>query len=219
MTASARRPLRIAFDLDGVVADLDAVLRRQAAILFGDGMAVSTLTRRQRRQLWKSLESMANLWESLEETEPGAVAQLGALAASRHWETIFLTTRPRTAGAQTQTQSQRWLIAHGFTYPSVYVVQRSRGAIAAALDLDVVVDDRLEGCLDVISESSARTILVWRRATDVPDIGVNRARVDVVRTFAESLDRLEEIDRPSAVEPSGLDRFLRALGLKSASAA
>ncbi len=219
MTRSARKPLRIAFDLDGVVADLDGVLKRRAATLFGDGTDVATLTRRQRRQLWKSLESMENFWESLEETEPGAVARLGTLAASLHWETIFLTTRPRSAGAQTQTQSQRWLMAHGFAYPSVYVVQRSRGAIAAALGLDVVVDDRLEGCLDVISESSARTILVWRRTTDVPDIGINRDRVDVVRTFAESLDRLDEIGRPPAVAPSGFDRFLRALGLKTASAA
>jgi hypothetical protein len=219
VTRSARRPLRIAFDLDGVVADLDGVLKQRAETLFGDGTDVATLTRRQRRQLWKSLESMENLWESLEETEPGAVARLGTLAASLRWETIFLTTRPPSAGERTQTQSQRWLIAHGFAYPSVYVVQRTRGAIAAALGLDVVVDDRLEGCLDVISESSAQTILVWRRTTEVPDIGVNRARVDVVRTFAESLDRLEEIGRPPAVTPSGLDRFLRALGLKAASAA
>jgi hypothetical protein len=219
MTASRRKPLRIAFDLDGVVADLDGVLKRRAATLFGDGAAVATLTRRQRRQLWKSLEAMENLWESLEETEPGAVARLDTLAASLHWETIFLTTRPRSAGERTQTQSQRWLMAHGFAYPSVYVVQRARGAIAAALGLDVVVDDRLEGCLDVISESSAKAILVWRRTTDVPDIGVNRTRVDVVRTFAESLDRLEEIGRPPAVTLSRLDRFLRVLGLKAASAA
>ena len=35
-------------------------------------------------------------------------------------------------------------------------------AIAAALTLDLVIDDRPENCLDVTVESKARAILVWR---------------------------------------------------------
>ena len=50
----------------------------------------------------------------------------------------------------------------GFTLPSVFVVQGSRGRIAAALGLDIVVDDRPENCLDVVVDSKARAILVWR---------------------------------------------------------
>ena len=40
-------------------------------------------------------------------------------ARERRWEVIFLTTRPSTAGELVQLQSQRWLAAHGFQYPSV----------------------------------------------------------------------------------------------------
>jgi hypothetical protein len=50
----------------------------------------------------------------------------------------------------------------GLRASSVYVVQGSRGLIAAALELDVVVDDRHENCYDVVVDSGARAILVWR---------------------------------------------------------
>ena len=74
---------------------------------------------------------------------------------------IFLTTRPSTKGDLVQLQSQQWLEAHGFQYPSVFVVQRSRGKIADALQLDAFVDDRPENCLDIAVESKAGVILIW----------------------------------------------------------
>src|SRR5439155_24554013 len=85
-----------------------------------------------------------------------------ALATDRRWETIFLTKRPASAGATSQVQTQRWLESKGFRLPSVYVVQGSRGRIAAALALDFVIDDTPENCLDVVVDSRARAILVWR---------------------------------------------------------
>ncbi len=62
-------------------------------------------------------------------------------------EVIVLTKRPETVGAIAQVQSQRWLEARGFTLPSVYVVQGSRGRIAASLGLDIVGD-----CLDILTQ-------------------------------------------------------------------
>ena len=66
-----------------------------------------------------------------------------------------------------QRQSQRWLQRMGFPLPSVYVVHGSRGQIAKALQIDVVVDDRPENCLDVVLESQAGAILrlAGRRAS------------------------------------------------------
>src|SRR3989442_1013380 len=51
----------------------------------------------------------------------------------------FPQKRPETVGALAQVQSQA-LAGGGFTLPSVYVVQGSRGRIAASPGLDVVVD-------------------------------------------------------------------------------
>ena len=120
------------------------------------------MTARQQRRLWQHVESIENFWEGLAELEPGVIRRLATLAADRRWEIIFLTKRPETVGVTAQVQTQRWLESKGFTLPSVFVVQRSRGRIAAALGLDFVVDDRPENCLDVVVDSKARAILVWR---------------------------------------------------------
>ena len=108
--------------------------------------------------------------------EPGAVAYLAAIAAERRWDVLFVTTRPASAGDTTQVQSQRWLETHGFPRPSVYVVKGSRGKIAEALQLDAVIDDRPENCLDVVVESTARAILVWPENPRRPAAGSDPAQ-------------------------------------------
>ena len=211
--------LRIAFDMDGVLADMDAALGDEAERLFGDPPSAdppqsrSRLKPRQERRLWERVESIENFWESLAEIEPGVVARLHALAAERRWEVVFLTKRPATAGATAQVQTQRWLDARGFTLPSVYVVQGSRGRIAAALALDFVIDDRPENCLDVAIDSKARSILVWRDdETQLPD-AVRRLGIGVVPSVARCLDILAQIE-PADVQSGMMTKVRRLLGLK-----
>jgi uncharacterized HAD superfamily protein len=152
------------------------------------------LTARQQMQLWDHVKKIENFWTKLPELEPGIIARIAKAAAERQWEIIFLTTRPSTAGELTQLQSQRWLDAHGFRYPSVMVVQRSRGKIADALHLDAFVDDRPENCLDIAVESKAKVILVWHGdLKDVPP-GAKRLGVRPVSTISEALALLEQLD-------------------------
>ena len=152
------------------------------------------LTARQQMQLWDHVKKIENFWTTLPELEPGIIARIAKTAAERRWEIIFLTTRPSTAGELTQLQSQRWLDAHGFRYPSVMVVQRSRGKIADALHLDAFVDDRPENCLDIAVESKAKVILVWHgHLKDVP-VGAKRLGVRPVQTISEALSLLEQLD-------------------------
>lgn len=227
-------PLRIAFDLDGVLADMDGELVRQAESLFGEAMTGGSLeevptasepsrdpgrtglqlTERQTRRLWRHIEAVENFWESLNEIEPGAVARLAALAADRQWEVIFLTKRPRSAGAIAQVQSQRWLESKGFPLPSVFVVQGNRGRIAAALDLDFVVDDRPENCLDVIVDSKARAMLVWREDEKSLPAAARRLGIGIVKTVDECLKILAKVDGPTAEQPGVVDRVRRLLRLK-----
>src|SRR5580692_4061695 len=142
------------------------------------GVAPLQMTARQGRRLWRHIDSIDGFWESLKEIEPGAVARLAALTAKRRWEVIFLTKRPPTAGATAQVQSQRWLEARGFSLPSVFVVHGSRGRVADSLGLDVVVDDRPENCLDVVLDSRARAILVWRE--DESELPAKVKRLDKI---------------------------------------
>jgi len=234
--------LRIAFDMDGVFADMDSELVRQAEILFGAAVATQPveaatnpppgqpaenrapdheislarlqMTSRQQRQLWSHIESIENFWETLTEIEPGSVRKLSSLAAANGWEIIFLTKRPRSGGAIAQIQTQRWLQSKGFALPSVYVVQGSRGRIASALDLDFVIDDRPENCLDVVMESKSQAILVWR-GRDTPMLAsTRRIGIAVVKSVTECLDALAQVDSPELERPSIVDRVMRLLGLR-----
>jgi len=204
--------LRIAFDLDGVLADMAASVDREATAMFETSTdravdaaappAAGTpdappeapgeetdpelgrqLTRRQQHQLWSRIRQIENFWDSLDETEPGVVARLWALAEERRWEVIFLTKRPKTAGRTSQLQSHHWLERHGYLSPSVFVVQGSRGKIAAALDLDLVIDDTPDNCVDVLAESRAKAILVAREPDARIGPSARRSAPDVARGF------------------------------------
>jgi hypothetical protein len=235
-------PLRIGFDLDGVFADMEGELTRQAQLLFGEAMtrrldepageAVAAppgnappehvppllklkMTARQQRRLWDHVETIENFWETLEEFEPGTIERLAVEAAARRWELIFLTKRPETVGSTSQVQSQRWLAARGFPLPSVYVVQGSRGRIAAALALDFVIDDRPENCLDVVVDSKAQAILVCRDDVSHLPAAAKRLGIRVVTSLAECLGILTELDPVPEPQPRGLiDRMRGLLGLK-----
>jgi hypothetical protein len=235
-------PLRLGFDMDGVLADLNAALVREATRLFpgieirpgadasvvppavgaarrGGGGAPETtpaslpLTRRQERQLWDAVKRIPNFWETLDETEPGIVRRLADTARARRWEVMFLTSRPRTDGDIVQVQSQRWLRARGFELPSLFVVSTSRGKIAAGLELDVVVDDRPENCLDIAIDSKARAILIWRGDQGAVPASARRLGIGGVESVAACLDLLIEADSPSS-ESSLVDRLKGLLGLR-----
>lgn len=173
------------------------------------------LTARQQMQLWDHVKQIENFWTTLPELEPGIIARIAKTAAARQWEIIFLTTRPSTAGEMTQLQSQRWLDAHGFRYPSVMVVQRSRGKIADALHLDAFVDDRPENCLDIAVESRAKVILMWHgHLKDVP-AGAKRLGVRPVTAISEALALLEQLD-DIRKQPGIVRSLKRAFGRDSA---
>src|SRR5262245_39193863 len=171
------------------------------------------VTPRQRRCLWDHVEGINNFWETLNEIEPGSLTRLARLAVQRQWEIIFLTRRPATAGATAQLQSQRWLKAKGFPLPSVFVVQGSRGRIAASLALDFVIDDTPENCLDVIVDSKARAILVWRDDRLQPPATIRRLGVGVVKSVGDCLDILSQIDTTSGNRIGVMQRVKRLLGL------
>lgn len=240
--------LRLGFDLDGVLADLNSSLVREAMRLFpglevkasaDQGVAPAavepeategadpaettptslSLTRRQERQLWDAVKRIDNFWETLDETEPGIIRRLAETARARRWEVMFLTSRPRTAGDVVQVQSQRWLRAHGFEYPALFVVSTSRGKIASGLELDVVVDDRPENCLDIAIDSKARAILIWRGDQNAVPASARRLGIGGVNSVGACLDLLIAADSPDAGQTSLVDRLKGLLGLKRATSA
>jgi len=171
------------------------------------------MTSRQTSRLWRHVETIENFWQDLQEIESGSLARLAELAAAHRWEIIFLTKRPSTAGYTAQVQSQKWLESKGFPLPSVFVVQGNRGRIAQALDLDIVVDDRPENCLDVVTDSKARAVLVWREKQQGLPTAARRLGIGVVESMSECLNILVQIDTIKPEEKPGVfDRIMRLLG-------
>jgi hypothetical protein len=237
--------LRIACDLDGTLADMEAALQREVEMLFGaevdlrggstlplaplqspSGFDAPTdapaapvpaarrpLTDRERRKLWSHVATIENFWRGLREIEPGAVARLAAVAAAHRWEVIFLTQRPGGAGDTAQRQSQEWLRANGFELPSVFVMNGSRGKVADAFALDAVVDDRPDNCLDVVTDSTARALLVWRDEPGTVPPGAKRTGITVVFGFNEALDQLERLTAQRQKPESVLGRVRNAIGI------
>jgi hypothetical protein len=232
--------------MDGVLADLNGALMREAIRLFpgieakaapgeatlAPGAAETgedapdpaevtpsslRLTPRQERVLWDTVKSISNFWETLDETEPGIVSRLHETSRARRWEVIFLTSRPRSVGDIVQLQSQRWLERRGFPLPSLFVVSTSRGKIAQSLELDVVVDDRPENCLDIALDSKARAILIWRGDENSVPASARRLGIGGVSSVAACLDLLIEADSPDQGESGGMmGRLRKLLRLKSA---
>ena len=97
--------MRLGFDLDGTVADLQGALALEARRLFPDvdpgtlpksiapqpetpapkdqshvpGFSMSALSSRQQRELWEAACARENFWETLREIEPGSLARLSRI--------------------------------------------------------------------------------------------------------------------------------------------
>jgi hypothetical protein len=154
-------------------------------------------------------------WARLDEREPRIVSRLAELAAARQWEILFLTSVHANRDTA-QSDAQRWLESKGFAFPSVYVAPGSRGRIAAALDLDVVIGGSPRNCAEVADLSQARAILIRRPEQSVlPEDGSRR--FDVAASVGGCLDELAAEDGLSP-ETRWFAWARRLLGLKESKA-
>ena len=215
--------MRIAFGLDGVLADVEQALDKLAIQVFET--KPSSMSPEQHRLLWRVVHASENFWEHLDEIEPGTVAELASIASKRRWEVIFLVRRIPTAGWPPQVQSQHWLVANGFERPSVYVVNRALATIIPALDLDIVVDSPFEYRFEAADRAFAE-----RYGGPQPEQAVaQQSEVKSIESVHECLRRLCDLDdeqmswrkrfarrlrspeRPHTVPTAAADRYISTL--------
>ena len=212
--------------MDGVLADFLAAFEDVERRLFGPEAHVQPEdpeqeeerqerglleTRERHRAIWREIESTENFWTTLRPLGTDAVPRLHRLALMHRWEVFFITQRPATAGDTVQRQTQRWLAEHGYDLPSVLVVGSSRSALVRALRLDYHVDDSMQHCLDVVADSTAKTILV---SPDSPDSSAGNARklgIAHALDIDRALDILEQATL-ARTNPSMLRRLSAFVG-------
>ncbi len=194
--------LRLGFDLDGVVADFRTAFLDVAGTILGrdaiqrpnspmpDFDAVSPADA---KRVWKVITETPNWWLGLAPYESAQIARLYQLAREHRWEVSFLTSRIPTAGDSVQFQSQAWLEAYGFYMPAVVTVPGSRGEIANAMRLDVVIDDQFLNCLEVVSSSQAKAMLILRVGDPVLEQQATERGVGVVHRLEDIIEVLLQL--------------------------
>ena len=169
--------------------------------------------RRREDKIWQAIESTPNFWTTLKPIEDGTVARIHALMLRYRWEVFFITQRPSTEGETVQRQTQRWLVDQGFDLPSVLVISGSRGAAAKALRLDYHVDDNAQNCFDVISESTAKPILIVPASNEPAIASARKLGIGVVHRVGDALDILDQASR-AHTNPSLFKRLAEMVGWK-----
>lgn len=232
---------RIGFDMDGVLADFSTAFRQVELRLFGLSSSVKVEspeveaqneetaaaraetdgptpreTRRRRDAIWSAIHQTPDFWTTLKPLDQGAVRRIHELMLRHRWEVFFITQRPATAGQTVQRQTQLWLQQQGFDLPSVLVISGSRGAAAGALRLNYHVDDSPQNCLDIVSDSRARPILIVPDSDEITENSAKRLRIGVARSVGEALEALEQVALDGGVpsESTLLGRLSKIVGWK-----
>jgi hypothetical protein len=192
--------LRIGIDVDGVLADFRAAFHETAVRVLRhdvddaeDLEAVTPLSPGDVRRVWAHIAAAQNWWMEVPAYEPDQIARLYSLTRAGGWEVFFMTKRPPSAGDSVQFQTQWWIERFGFYLPAVMTVPGSRGDIANGLRLDLVLDDQLINCVEVISTAPAKAVLVQRGSDPPVKQQASNRGIGVVSTLAEALTVVERL--------------------------
>jgi hypothetical protein len=206
--------LRIGIDIDGVLADFRTAFRqtaerclRKSAIDADDGEQTrGSLSPQDVRRVWDHIAKAPNWWMDVPAYEPAQIARLYGLARAARWEVFFMTKRPPSAGDSVQFQTQWWIERFGFYLPAVMTVPGSRGDIANGLRLDLVIDDQVINCAEVIGAGITKAVLMLRESDAAAREHAMSRGIGVVATLSEALTVLEQLQE---VIPHKRGRLMR----------
>lgn len=187
--------IRAGFDIDGVLADFRTAFRAAArdCLRLPEEAHEPELSRRDIERVWASIARAENWWMGLSPYEPAELSRLYGAARTGRWEVVFVTRRPPSAGESVQVQTQLWLERHGFRHPAVVTVPGSRGDLANALRLDILVDDQFVNCAEVIGASTTKALLMLRDNDPVAAHHATERGIGVVSSLEEALPVLERL--------------------------
>jgi hypothetical protein len=190
--------VRLGVDVDGVVADFRSAFRALAERELGRAPedVEAELSKTDVERLWRAVAAIPNWWLDVPAHEPDQIARLYREARRGRWEVFFLTSRPPSAGDSVQLQTQVWLEKHGYYLPAVLTTPAgARGELARSLRLDLAVDDRMVNCVEIISASNSKAVLI-ARGTPEPRVreAAESRGVGVVTSFTQALDAIERLD-------------------------
>jgi hypothetical protein len=205
--------LRIGIDIDGVLADFRSAFRSSAARCLrhdidetNDYETLTALSPDDVRRVWQYIGKTQNWWMEVPAYEPDQIARLYSVMRASNWEVFFMTKRPPSAGDTVQFQTQWWIERFGFYLPAVMTVPGSRGDIANGLRLDIIIDDQLINCVEVISAAPAKALLMLRTPDSAAREHASNRGIGVVGSLSEAITVMERLHE---VLPQKRGRLMR----------
>jgi hypothetical protein len=193
--------LRIGIDIDGVLADFRSAFHAAARRCLrhdiedsADLETVGPLSPEDVRRVWEHIAKTQNWWMDVPAYEPDQIARLYSVMRAVGWEVFFMTKRPPSAGDSVQFQTQWWIERFGFYLPAVMTVPGSRGDVANGLRLDMIIDDQLINCVEVISTAPTKAILMLRTADAAAREHAANRGIGVVSSMSEAITVLERLN-------------------------
>jgi hypothetical protein len=193
--------LRIGIDIDGVLADFRSAFHAAARRCLrhdiedrADLESVGPLSPEDVRRVWEHIAKTQNWWMDVPAYEPDQIARLYSVMRAVGWEVFFMTKRPPSAGDSVQFQTQWWIERFGFYLPAVMTVPGSRGDVANGLRLDMIIDDQLINCVEVISTAPTKAILMLRTADAAAREHAANRGIGVVSSMSEAITVLERLN-------------------------
>jgi hypothetical protein len=192
--------LRIGIDIDGVLADFRSAFRSTAARCLRHDIAetddyetLGPLSPDDVRRVWDYIGKTPNWWMDVPAYEPDQIARLYSVMRAANWEVFFMTKRPPSAGDTVQFQTQWWIERFGFYLPAVMTVPGSRGDIANGLRLDMIIDDQLINCVEVISAAPTKALLMLRTHDSAAREHASNRGIGVVGSLSEAITVMERL--------------------------
>ena len=194
---------RFGVDIDGVLANFDDAMRRFVPRVterneFGvdSGLVASWsrhlrnvgYTNREIEAVWRAIETSRDFWMRFDGL-PGLDDFNAALPTHRDDEFYFITARP---GETTKYQTEQWLFEETGLFNPTVIRSKRKGLIAAGLELDAFIDDKLAYALDVRVESPTTRVYLLDRPynAEKPIDGIVR-----VKTVADMFEIEDELQR------------------------
>jgi hypothetical protein len=177
---------RIGIDMDGCLADfntafINLIIKETGEDLFPPRpfditewhypQSFGYTNGKHLNKVWKAIEESDTFWETLKPLKGAqeTIIQLYGRVLKGD-DVYFITTRPSTGKVSAKHQTEKWLMNQtvGYLdiwadfYPTVLVTSQ-KGAVAQALNLTHLIDDKWENCVDVeVSTDETQVYLLDR---------------------------------------------------------
>lgn len=147
--------MKVAFDVDGVLADFSKGFQGVIKSMYGnvfpkdyvpkDWHWTDVLTPEMEKAGFEKIASIKNFWESLDEVDPHAIEHVTQVALDGH-DVYFLTARAPSAGKTIAQQTRNWLnnkLWRITDYTSVITVAKPnlKKQVLEGLGIEAMIDD------------------------------------------------------------------------------